>query len=394
MRLLFTTTPGFSHTTPLLPLAHGARLAGHRVLVVAGGPALRAAADSGLPTVDAVPHDDVTRPYAALAAAAAERDIPPDETMRLVFGAFGEISAMMLEGLVAAARRWGADAIVYTPMLSSGPIAARAVGARAVLHGMGLRHPAFPATPALIEAAGRRYGVDAADLRPDAELVLAPASLERVNPAAPPPDAAVPTLPTRPGPDNGGGRVPGWALSRGRRPRVVVTLGSVPSHTDGRQDVMAAALTGLADLGVEAVLTTGGAALDTLGPLPPWARAVGFVPLTSLLPSCDAVVHHGGMGTMFSALAAGVPQVIVPTTSGDALSNAEVVEKRGTGLGLMPAALSPASLAAAVGELLDEPRHRAASREVAAELTAMPHPGTVADLLAALPFRHRIRTAT
>ncbi|ARQ69520.1 nucleotide disphospho-sugar-binding domain-containing protein [Streptomyces marincola] len=382
MRLLFTTTPGFSHTTPLLPLAHGARLHGHQVLFAVSGPAAGAARNAGLPTVDAVPDADVTRPYVTLASTAAREDLPVAETMRMVFSAFGEMSSMMLDGVVTTARRWRADAVVHTPMLSAGPLAARASGATSVLHGMGLRHPAFPTPPELAEDAARRYGIDPADRGPHAELVLAPASLERVNPTAP--DTTAPLLPLRPSPDNGGGRVPAWALARGGRPRVVVTLGSVPSHTDGHRNVMATALDALADDAVEVVLTTGGAALDALGPLPPWVRTVDFVPLTSLLPTCDAIVHHGGMGTMFSALAARVPQLIVPTTSGDALTNGEVVEKSGTGRVLLPADLSADALGAAVRDLLHAPGHREAVAGVAAEMAAMPGPGAALDALAAL----------
>jgi UDP:flavonoid glycosyltransferase YjiC (YdhE family) len=37
-----------------------------------------------------------------------------------------------------------------------------------------------------------------------------------------------------------------------------------------------------------------------------------FVPHTKLFPKVAAVVHHGGIGTVFAAARAGVPQVIVP----------------------------------------------------------------------------------
>jgi UDP:flavonoid glycosyltransferase YjiC (YdhE family) len=33
---------------------------------------------------------------------------------------------------------------------------------------------------------------------------------------------------------------------------------------------------------------------------------------SELLPTCSAIVHHGGAGTMFGALAHSVPQVILP----------------------------------------------------------------------------------
>jgi rhamnosyltransferase subunit B len=43
--------------------------------------------------------------------------------------------------------------------------------------------------------------------------------------------------------------------------------------------------------------------------LPAGIRHFGFVPLSTLLPRAAAIVHHGGMGTLGQALAAGVPQL-------------------------------------------------------------------------------------
>jgi UDP:flavonoid glycosyltransferase YjiC (YdhE family) len=47
-------------------------------------------------------------------------------------------------------------------------------------------------------------------------------------------------------------------------------------------------------------------------PLPAWIRHYPFVPHSRLLPRAAALVHHGGIGTAFQALAAGIPQLIVP----------------------------------------------------------------------------------
>ena len=46
--------------------------------------------------------------------------------------------------------------------------------------------------------------------------------------------------------------------------------------------------------------------------LPPGVRHVDFAPFSELLPRCAALVHHGGIGTSSQALAAAVPQLIVP----------------------------------------------------------------------------------
>jgi UDP:flavonoid glycosyltransferase YjiC (YdhE family) len=46
--------------------------------------------------------------------------------------------------------------------------------------------------------------------------------------------------------------------------------------------------------------------------LPSGVRHVDFAPFSELLPRCAALVHHGGIGTSSQALAAGIPQLVVP----------------------------------------------------------------------------------
>ena len=46
--------------------------------------------------------------------------------------------------------------------------------------------------------------------------------------------------------------------------------------------------------------------------LPPMVKHVSFAPFSELLPRCAALVHHGGVGTTSQALAAAIPQLVVP----------------------------------------------------------------------------------
>ncbi|MCU1259219.1 MAG: glycosyl transferase [Bryobacterales bacterium] len=46
--------------------------------------------------------------------------------------------------------------------------------------------------------------------------------------------------------------------------------------------------------------------------LPPPIAQFRFVPLSALLPRAAALVHHGGIGTMAQAFAAGIPQLVIP----------------------------------------------------------------------------------
>lgn len=46
--------------------------------------------------------------------------------------------------------------------------------------------------------------------------------------------------------------------------------------------------------------------------LPPGVRHFRYVPFSAVLPRCAALIHHGGIGSAAQAIAAGIPQLIVP----------------------------------------------------------------------------------
>lgn len=65
--------------------------------------------------------------------------------------------------------------------------------------------------------------------------------------------------------------------------------------------------------------------------LPSFAHAVSYAPFDRLLPRLAALVHHGGIGTTAQALAAGIPQGVVPFAH-DQFDNAMRVVRRGVGV--------------------------------------------------------------
>lgn len=71
--------------------------------------------------------------------------------------------------------------------------------------------------------------------------------------------------------------------------------------------------------------------------LPEGVRHFGYVPFSELLPRSAALVHHGGIGTTAQAIAAGLPQLIVPNTH-DQPDNAVRVRRLGLGEFLLPRA--------------------------------------------------------
>ena len=127
--------------------------------------------------------------------------------------------------------------------------------------------------------------------------------------------------------------------------------------------------------------------LAALEPIPSNARVEQFIPQAELLPSCAAIVHHGGAGTTFGALAHGGRQVILPQGA-DNYELAAMCEQAGAAQVLRPHDVTAANLAAAVRNVLRGQRFAEAGRACAAEVASMPDAAmTVAALHAWIDAR-------
>jgi len=152
-----------------------------------------------------------------------------------------------------------------------------------------------------------------------------------------------------------------------RGPLVYLTLGTA----FGTPEVLETALEGLATLGTPIVVATGGV---PLGPRPAHVTARPWVPQAAAISQADLVVHHGGSGTTLGALAAGVPQLVLPQGA-DQFANAEALVGVGAGVRLLPGELSADAVA-------EQSRNayscREAARAIAAEIAELPSPAEVA----------------
>ena len=74
---------------------------------------------------------------------------------------------------------------------------------------------------------------------------------------------------------------------------------------------------------------------EQLGALPDGVRHFKYVAFSAVLPRTAALVHHGGIGTTAQALAAGIPQLVVPFAH-DQPDNAVRVQRLGTGDYILP----------------------------------------------------------
>lgn len=123
-------------------------------------------------------------------------------------------------------------------------------------------------------------------------------------------------------------------------------------------------------------------------PLPSSVRHVAYAPFRDLFPRCAAVVHHGGIGTLANALAAGVPQLVLPVAF-DQTDNALRVQRLGAGAWLHARRATAPRIATALGGLLT-PAARERSRAVAARFAADDNPlAAAANEVEALSARAR-----
>src|ERR671930_52906 len=169
-----------------------------------------------------------------------------------------------------------------------------------------------------------------------------------------------------------------WVLERPARPRVAVTLGTVLTQVGALTS-----LTKLVDvarhLDAEFVLALGDADPSPLGELPDNVRAAGWVPLSALLPTCAALVHHGGAGSTLTAIDAGVTQLVLPHGA-DQYVNADAVARRGLGLRSEPDQVD----AELIDRLLTDPGLGRAASEVADEIATLPRPADLVPKIAGL----------
>lgn len=386
LRILSIAAPPSGLFLSTVPLVWALRAAGHEVLAVNTGPASRALADSGLATVDAAPGTDVLAEFSAASKAILET--PPGEP-RPRRGGLGLFAEEMADGLLRIAEGFRPDLVLSTLEQGAGELLATRLGVPYVEQSVRLAWAGQDAKASeyrgiianYLEPTRERLGVTAPRTEPAAFLDVRPASIGGRSDGQHWPMQYVPY--------NRGALLPEWVLAKPERPRVCVTMGSVlgtlPPDSDLQRmfvDLVRAVLTELATLDIEIVVAMGETDLGD-DPLPGRVRVVGWMPLNVLLPSCAALVHHGGAGTSFTALVAGVPQLVLPQ-SADQPANAEAVAKRGAGLLMRPEEINPAAVRERLTRVLHEPAFGQAAAAVREEIAAMPSPAAVADRLVRL----------
>jgi UDP:flavonoid glycosyltransferase YjiC (YdhE family) len=370
--VLLSSTAGAGHFNPLVPVLEALARRNDEVLI-AVPPGLEAAVRAtghAFRIGEDPPQDELAALWArctglphAKVSVIIEREI------------FGRLcTAAMLPTLDAACREWLPELMLHETCEYASVIAAERYG---------VAHSQIAISAAAAEASAQGVAATALEtygaalpgrLRASPYLTRFPASMDQ----SPFPD----TRRYHEGSKGQSTALPDWWIGS-ELPLVYVTFGSLTGGLRLATATYQVALQAVANLPVRVLLTLGRTVESrTLGPVPANVHLEAWVPQEQVLSQAALVVCHGGSGTTFGALAAGVPIVFLPLFA-DQPANATRVTAAGAGLIVGPnadpeAAMTEpgvsdvAPLRVAIQAVLADNSFARAARRIGEEMSAVP----------------------
>lgn len=366
MRLLGVSLPGEGHLNPLLPLLRAAQAEGHAVAVATSCSYIEDAESGGVPGLAAGPDfrfDRWPEIWPELAdVTPAEQELWWPRTISR------DVTPGLARDVTELVRTWRAD------VLLAEYAAAPAAGIAAELSGVPMIGAAWAVEPGYDAQDAGVTGLDGVR----SAFGLGPlgtrgvfTGCDRVLSFLPPSWGALD------GPPSGNTRrvripavgketVPPDQLLAGTRPRVYATLGTVY----GSVRLLRAVIAAIAGGGWTGIVTVSRRLDASRFEAPAGVVVEEYVPQGAVLPHCDAVLCHGGLGTVLGALDEGLPMVIIPLGS-DQLWNADRAERLGVARVVPPEAVSVATLQSALSDVLTDARYRHGAASLRHELQQM-----------------------
>ncbi|QTE01597.1 activator-dependent family glycosyltransferase [Streptomyces cyanogenus] len=416
MRVLFAVFPAAAHVHPIVPLAWALQNAGHDVRVAIHPDAVGLVTEAGLAAVPlGARHKlagvvefnsnlDLLDSLDDTLSLDTEDDSARWETQWEVMRNVLLVYQPVLPDLVDFVQDWKPDLVVWDPFCVPAAVAARVGGAAQARFLWGRDNIGWLRAKSLEQLAARGAGPADDPLVPLMSDMLAPYGLEyeeefltgqwTIDPM--PQGMRLPLdLPytgVRRVPYNGTAALPAWVHQRPERPRVVLTLGI---GGRGRQLFRQSGVSfpevveAVAGLDVELVATVGAAEREAVGTTPDNIRLIEYMPLNHLLPTCSAIIHHGGGGTFAAAVAHQVPQLVTPMPFWGEAATAQYVADNGAGLVIDSSQFTPDALRKSLTRLLDDRSFRDGAAALYQEMQAAPSPGDLVPVLEELTARHR-----
>ena len=383
MRVLVATTAGAGHFGPLMPFARALLNTGHDVVVAAPASFAAAVERAGFthrPFADA-PADAMGAVFAGLRGLSNEEG--NEVVVRDVFGRLDAQAA--LPGLRALLDEWGPDLVVREASEFASYVAAQAAGLPCVEVAVGLAafdERFLPQLEAPLAEMGAHGGVRGLQSAP--RLSLVPELLE--DPGV---TGSSRTMRFRDaGPSATADALPDW-WAGASDPLVYVTFGSVAGGLGLFPDFYQQVVSAVSDLPIRMLVTIGDAGdPEVLRPLPANVHVENWWPQQAVMPHVDAIVGHGGFGTTLTALASGVPLVVLPLFA-DQPYNAARVAAVGAGITLEGGRAAIGQLNGAVQRVLTEASFRENARRIADEVERLPPAEDSVPFLEGLTGYHR-----
>lgn len=313
-------------------------------------------------------------------ALSLEGEALSNHTFPRLFG--GVVAPAMLSELGAAVDSWRPELVVNDAAALAGPLVCTRRRVPYVTHGYGLRPTAEQLSSAMQEFGShwRTAGLQPPDdggLCAHLYLDIVPVSLgttpkmdrSRVQSMMP---AATRMAANSPLPLS-----LRHALQSHSRPAIYLTFGTVFN----RSVALRSAVDALQRLNATIIVTVGrDGDLAGFGDLPGNVHLYRHIEQGALLPLCDAVVSHGGAGSVLGAAAHGLPQLILPQGA-DHFRNALALTRAGAAVTLKPECLSLHAVEESARSLFGIPSLAIAAKRLALEIKSMPTVDAVADVL-------------
>jgi UDP:flavonoid glycosyltransferase YjiC (YdhE family) len=376
MRLLFAAVGAYGHLYPVMPVALAAQAAGHEVAV--------ATHEAFHPTVKSVGLQAVSAGLTveeALGQAIAALDGPPESEADVAVPAFTRIlPEQVLADLEPGLRSGAWDLVVHEVGNPGAGIAARAAGVPSATMALGriADGPLWDQIYAGLTRLAAAHGVPVREPRTldQPYLDMCPPSFQ-----APGVTELIEThILMRPTAWNPPGDLPAVVADRDpARPLVYLTLGTTGLFA--QPGVLRQMIDALSGIPADALVSSGPAVqADSLGALPDNVTVADWVPQADLMPHVDVAVHHAGSGTLFAALANGVPQLLLPQGA-DQFANAAWVAQAGAARQLLPDEITPSRIAEGIRALLGNEQAQTAALGLQQEIARMPSPEESIDRL-------------
>ena len=392
MKALVVTNPGVSHLHAMMPVINALRQAGHEVAVASSKTFRPFAERQGLLAFEA--GIDWYEPDVEAAFPEIDTMDPKERRFWFIESLYGDIAPhAMVPDVLKICQEWQPDVLLRNDYEFSACVVGEKLGIPHATVSIDLFLP-----PTLWQSL---IGEQMAYLRssyglppyPAMEmlyrhlyLTITPPSYQFPGFAMPPHSYALRTL----GFDRSGDeQLPDWVKQMPDQPTVYATLGTVYKDKDIFQTV----IDGLAGQPVNLIVTLGrGRDTTQFGPQPPNVHIEQYIPQTLLFPYCDLAITSGSYNTNTSALAHGMPMLVIPIADTQPYHALRVVDM-GVGLSLTRQGqyldelegkrkdLTPENVCEAVFDILNNPSYKQRASKVKEEVACLPGPELAAQKL-------------